>query len=138
MREFKFRIWDTSTNSMHYTVQVGCDDITVPTIWSNRRKEWLHVERSNAKIMQYTGMKDSNGNEIYEGDIVTYKVKGSKQIYKTIMEFNKEHGAFLFGIYEGVIMPCGKKTRTNKYTRKSVNSVEVIGNIFEGEGIKNE
>ena len=28
-------------------------------------------------------------------------------------------------------MPCGKKTRMNKYTRKSVNNVEVIGNIYE-------
>lgn len=136
MRKFKFRIWDTSTNSMHYTVQVGCDDITVPTVWCDKRKEWLHIERREAKIMQYTGMKDSNNIDIYEGDIVTYKVKGSKQVNKTVMEFNKEHGAFLFGIYEGVIMPSGKKTRMNKYTRKSVTNVKIIGNIFEGEEIK--
>ena len=69
--------------------------------------------------------------EIYEGDIVIFSVKGSKKINKTVMSFNEDHGAYLFGIYEGVKMPCGKKTRMNKYTRKSVNNVEVIGNIYE-------
>ncbi|WP_243280152.1 YopX family protein, partial [Clostridium tertium] len=89
----------------------------------------------NAEIMQYTGLKDKNGKEIYEGDIVKYKVKGSDKTYTTVMKFNEDHGAFLFGIYEGVKMPCGKKTRMNKYTRKSVGSVEVIGNIYENPGL---
>lgn len=89
-------------------------------------------------IMQYTGLKDKNGTEIYEGDIVTYSVKGFKKINKTVMTFNEEHGAYLFGIYEGVKMPCGKKTRMNKYTRKSVNNVEVIGNIYENPELLKE
>lgn len=96
------------------------------------------IEQIDYEVLMYTGLKDKNGTEIYEGDIVTYSVKGFKKINKTVMTFNEEHGAYLFGIYEGVKMPCGKKTRMNKYTRKSVNNVEVIGNIYENPELLKE
>jgi uncharacterized phage protein (TIGR01671 family) len=82
-------------------------------------------------IDEYIGFNDIHLKEIYERDIVQFKVKGSNKTETTVMQFNKEHGAFLFGIYNGVKMPCGKKTRMNKYTRKSVGSVEVIGNVYD-------
>lgn len=89
------------------------------------------IEVDRKTVGQYIGINDLENKEIYEDDIVTYSVKGSKKINKTVMTFNEEHGAYLFGIYEGVKMPCGKKTRMNKYTRKSVNNVKVIGNIYD-------
>lgn len=124
MRDIKFRVWDSERKKIlpiqRHSFKTGK---SMPYGWN--------MEYVFDDLMQYTGLKDKNGKEIYEGDIVKYKVKGSDKTYTTVMKFNEDHGAFLFGIYKGVKMPCGKKTRMNKYTRKSVGSVEVIGNIYE-------
>lgn len=141
MRDIKFRVWDKDRKRMHIVGEFHHDFLSID---EDNNIYYLNLQCMEAsphkgidpehcayRLMRYTGLKDKNGKEIYEGDIVKYKVKGSDKTYTTVMKFNEEHGAFLFGIYEGVKMPCGKKTRMNKYTRKSVGSVEVIGNIYE-------
>ena len=138
MREIKFRLYSTEEEEMFFNENIVNIDLVcnLARIENERFKGFFDFSEGEESIlMQYTGLKDKNGKEIYEGDIVKYKVKGSDKTYTTVMKFNEDHGAFLFGIYEGVKMPCGKKTRMNKYTRKSVGSVEVIGNIYENPGL---
>jgi len=59
MREIKFRAWDTDIHKMVYEHSSGISD------YSN----W-GILRYFDEIMQYTGLKDKNGKEIYEGDII--------------------------------------------------------------------
>ena len=69
MRGLKFRAWDKNQKKMLDRVLAGPGD-PCSVVWLEERGEWVHFDEFCGTIMQYTGMKDSKSNEVFEGDII--------------------------------------------------------------------
>jgi len=115
MREIKFRFWESL-------------EIDGKEIWSmndNDGKGWYlgcNFYKGHEIPMQYTGLKDKNGKEIYEGDILTHKFQTCK---KSKVVFFK--GAFC---YEDMDL-------NTHYFTPDAKFIKVVGNIYENPELIN-
>ncbi len=99
MRVIKFRAWSKYNQGMRYNIL---------NLGKFKNEFW---ER-----MQFTGLKDKNGKEIYEGDIIEYK----NVLF--VVEWEKEFCQFKLSFIEKEgFLDLGYKTR----------ELKIIGNIYE-------
>lgn len=126
MREMEFRAWHKAEKRM-YHVAILCPDMHTAMLQIGDTLFSCSFE--DADLMQYTGLKDKHGKEIFEGDIVKGELRkaylmphgSNPQIYPVEYEENMQLSPFhiLVG-YDGEL-----------WTDALVDGFEVIGNIHE-------
>jgi len=117
MRPIKFRAWDKDTETMFIPEYISGDGKVYEDIGVSFQQELS--ERKNVILLQFTGLKDRSGREIYEGDILENGdwVPDAHTTYTWKTEVK-----FIDGCYCGI----------------AGEVVEVIGNIYENPELLEE
>lgn len=143
MSEIIVRAWDTHRKKMWSAEELGKDELTL----SPDGRGFVNVSGISSRLseclahlipLQFTGLHDKGGKEIYEGDIVTYNgfvvkgiVKYGRYQRQAFMNGDQPHeniGFYIKGIPE---KSKSGLSNTHEYSLIQHNNVIIVGNKFE-------
>lgn len=151
-RQIKFRAWDEKRKRMYFVSDLHIATVMNGGVWATVNGKdiiedkdiKLQIQPKDIKLMQFTGLTDKNGKEIYEGDIV-------KNYDEDFCGFGKceSIGSVYFGEGSFCIEPIkiGSVKRTDfEYIYSldfygyegrefSWDKLEIIGNIYENPSL---
>lgn len=125
MREIKFRIWCKQTETLKTVSKIGFNE---GKLWyvedeDHETQPPYFEDDDDWVLMQYTGLKDCNGEEIFEGDLVKDFINE-----KTYQVFWDDYGMFIFTELNST---TGGLDYYQLEDEASMNCLMVIGNIYE-------
>jgi len=115
-RQLKFRIWDKQNKEWIYEWDASHKRLAISLVGLVYHGGYDDVLLENDYVIQqYTGLKDSKGNDIYEGDILTCKY--ADQEVTEAISYSEDYASFTHG--------------EHALWRGWIGEAEIIGNIFE-------
>ncbi len=124
MREIKFRVYSTINKPR----MIGWDELVgTSTDCLRESDEW--------KVMQFTGLQDSEGVDVYEGNIVDARTPGFyDELVRYQIVFDKELSSFMAEHIEFIEVaryePESDEDR-ERWRMDSFSEITIIGNIYE-------
>lgn len=126
MRVIKFRAWDSENRQMLDVQELNFEDcfygggMQIKTTMYNDYFDYREMP-----LMQYTGLKDKNGKEIYEGDVVKIIISCKGDYITAEIKYSEEYTQYII-------------VNTNNITHEAeglgdyhIENLEVIGNIYD-------
>ena len=110
MRDIKFKAWLKDDKRIVEVEEIHFRHQLIEYYDGNYDDCWLEKDFDKIELMQYTGLKDKNGKEIYEGDIVKYQK---------------------FGLNEYMIIKYLSRFAVFNICDLNKQDYEVIGNVYQ-------
>ena len=120
MRTIKFRAWIPKLK--YFCKHVLFED-NVAVALHNNDGFGYPISADRCVIQQYTGLKDSEGVEIYEGDLLEFVYKDDGKLFVGEVQYSEKVACF--------ILVVGNAFETFSDLAEYTSSFKVVGNVFE-------
>ncbi len=134
-REIKFRAWHKKTEIMFDVMEINFVNKLVECYKDHGKAGCIHAgfKLNKIEVMQFTGLKDKKGVEIYEGDILKATSQNIDLAIVEIGEYLEDAEATYCGVF--IKLKDGKEYGLSS---QETEFAEVIGNIYENPELLND